>query len=480
MGWQGHEGATVVSLVGSVGQWTLGSFWLPLLAWTVVCGVVLLGLRQRRTLHPLIRYRLGQALLFALPAILLTASVAPIGRIPAGPQAAVSGPSAATSGPQAATSGPMVVSRSVQAADAMAAGAVSDFQGAAPGATGSPAGLYVAVGLGTFGALALAMWQVGLIVLRLLALRRLAGTAARVTDQPALSQLERLSALLGVRRPVALLEGPRDSVPMTFGFRQPFVVVPSGMLSRPDDLRMTLVHELIHVARADFAWGAAERFVCAAFAFHPLVRVLGRTIDRAREASCDLEVIETHEAEPHDYAQLLFSLGDRARPRLGVAAGLAPTTSHLKERIETMTDLLKTPASPRLRARSTFAAVALLGATTVLGACFSMERSEVRHQDDDAVVAAVYEAVELAAARDDLELRDAGMEAQLAYLAAEIVKQEVELTAYMQAFEDGEPGARAGYQRLTTRHRVLTEMYEEHVRAAELLKLEKVAAAATR
>ena len=466
----------MTSLLAPVGQWTLGSFWLPLLAWTAVSGVVLLVLRQRRTLHPLIRYRLGQALLFALPAILLTASVAPIGRIPAGPPAA--------------TSGPMLVSSPMQTSEVMDAGAVAEVQGAPSLTTGSTVAPYVAVGFGTLAALMLAIWQIGLVLLRLLALRHLTGTAARVTDPAALSQLERLSALLGVRRPVTLLEGPRDSVPITFGWRKPFVVVPSDMVSRPDDLRMTLLHELIHVARADFAWGVGERFVCAAFAFHPLAWVLGRTIDRAREASCDLDVVETHEADPHDYAQLLFSLGDRARPRFGMAAGLAPSTSHLKERIQTMTDSLGTPASPRLRARSVLAATVLLGATTLLGACFSMERSDVRHEDAEAVVAAVYDRVDQSAVRmydpaampspdERLELHLARMTAQTSYLASEIDALEVQMEAIAAAYERGE----ASYQdhrRLGTRYNVLTEMYEERIREYELLKLEQVASVATR
>lgn len=464
----------MTSVLASIGRATLGPLWLPMLAWTVMSGVALLVLRRRGGFHPLTRVRLSQALLFALPAVLLLAALAPIGQLPG--RGGVSDARWVTESPVPAPasvsevrSGPVAEVRSIPVAEVPA------------GPVGAPSSiLHVAVGLATLFGLLLAVGHLGLIVVRLIGLRRLTRTLSRVSQRAALRELGRISALLGVRRPIQLLEGPRDSVPITFGWRRPVVVVPAGIVQRPDDLRMTLVHEVVHIARADFAWAVGERVIGAVFALHPLVSVLGRRIDRDREASCDLAVVETHEANPHDYAQLLFSLGERARPRFGVAAGLAPSTSHLKERIETMTDLLKSPASPHVRARSTFAAVALLVSTTVLGACFSMERSEPRDGDDVAVAAAVYEAVESAAVRDDIGLRDAGMEAQLDYLAAEIVKQETELNAYMRALEGGEAGSLAGYQRLTTRHKVLTEMYEEHIRAAELLKLEKVAAAATR
>ena len=107
-------------------------------------------------------------------------------------------------------------------------------------------------------------------------LGRLRVTAPRVGDPAPNRLLRAIAGQFGVRRPVELLEGPPDSVPMTFGARKPVVVVPRSLLDSPGSLKIVLAHELIHIRRADYVWALLDCLTAALFAFHPLIRLLRR------------------------------------------------------------------------------------------------------------------------------------------------------------------------------------------------------------
>lgn len=415
-----------------IGQASLGTFWAPVAAWTVFAGGAWTVIRRRSGVHPFVRYRLGQALLFALPVALMVGWFTPVGRVagPALPVASVPGSVVFGSAGAEALSTPLPVSIDLVALTA---------------------------GAGTLAAMLAAAVGLALISFRLRALGRLARRAQPVTDGEAHRELGRLRALLGVGRPVALLEGSEDSVPITFGWRRPVIVVPSGLADRPDHLRMALVHELVHVARGDFAWAVGEGLTRAAFAFHPLTRVLERDIARHREASCDLDVLATHEAAPGAYARLLFALGTRGAPPYGMAAGLATPKSQLKERIQTMKSFETTVGSSRVR--TAMGAVALLAATALLGACFSFNESVVEGEAS-APEEVVHPEVQL---NPDHPLSQAlaSLETQLDYLETELDR--LQSGTYPDGIGRREQG----------RFRILSELYDERLRQYEIYRLER-------
>ena len=63
----------MVELLERIGAASLAPFWAPVLIWTGLAGVVVLSLTLARGLHPLMGYRLRQAVLLALPASILVA-----------------------------------------------------------------------------------------------------------------------------------------------------------------------------------------------------------------------------------------------------------------------------------------------------------------------------------------------------------------------------------------------------------------------
>ena len=331
--------------LGSASVW---AFWAPVLVWTGLAGVAAVVLARMRGLHPIAGYRLRQALLLALPVAVLAAPWVP-GLLPAGP---------ASAGPVPSVNG--------------AAMAPSVAGGLALAADGGP-GVDIAMallGAATVAIVLLAIWRLAILAADLRQLRRLRRVAVRVDDAAPRRRLRELAEQIGVRRPVELLEGPPDSAPMTFGALRPVVMIPRSVLNTPGSLDAVLVHELIHIRRADYSWALLDCLVSAAFAFHPLVWVLRRGIERCRETSCDAEVLARGFVRPKPYAELLAHTHTPTQfPMPAVAASLSAPSLKLKERLETMKNFAHTKLTSRERVGIVLGAGLVCVVVAVAGAC---------------------------------------------------------------------------------------------------------------
>ncbi len=89
-----------------------------------------------------------------------------------------------------------------------------------------------------------------------------------------------------------LLVSGRVEGPLTFGWRNPVVLLPVGLLELdPEAQRGILCHELLHVRRRDWLWALFEEAVRALLWFHPAVWMLLARIDLSREQVVDREVV---------------------------------------------------------------------------------------------------------------------------------------------------------------------------------------------
>ena len=97
--------------------------------------------------------------------------------------------------------------------------------------------------------------------------------------------------------------------PVTFGFRQPVVLLPEMLRSQSEDIqRVVLCHELFHVRRRDWVWVVAEEIVTAVLWFHPAVLWLISRVRLAREEVVDeLTVLATSERRAYMEALLVFA-----------------------------------------------------------------------------------------------------------------------------------------------------------------------------
>ena len=90
------------------------------------------------------------------------------------------------------------------------------------------------------------------LLLEYLSLWRLARNSQTLTDTQVNQFAASLSADLGLRRPVQLLEIPLRTVPMTWGLLRPKILLPEARADWPEErLRVVLLHELGHVKRID-------------------------------------------------------------------------------------------------------------------------------------------------------------------------------------------------------------------------------------
>ena len=344
--------------IGSASVWP---FWAPVLVWTGLAGVAALVLGWVRGLHPIAGYRLRQALLLALPVSVLAGPWVP-GLLPPAP--APVGPVLSVSGVEMAPSG------------------TGGIALAADGGPGVDIAL-VLLGAATVAIVLLAIGRLAILATDLRQLRRLRQVAARV-DDPALRQtLRELAEQLGVRRPVELLEGPPDSAPMTFGARRPVIMIPRALLRSPDSLDAVLVHELIHIRRVDYSWALLDCLVSAAFAFHPLVWLLRRGIERCRETSCDAEVLARGFVRPKPYAELLAHTHTPTQfPMPAVAASLSAPSLKLKERLETMKNFAHKRLTSRQRVGIVLGAGLVCAVVAIAGACATRAEEERRGEPD--------------------------------------------------------------------------------------------------
>jgi len=138
----------------------------------------------------------------------------------------------------------------------------------------------LAIGLGALVRLA---W-LGLGLSRLRSLRRDAVPAAL---SPMVSQ-----AFDDVGTRARLLVSTRVEGPLTFGWRDPVVLLPAGVLELvPEAQRGIVCHELLHVRRRDWLCALFEEAVRALLWFHPAVWVLLARIALSREQVVDREVV---------------------------------------------------------------------------------------------------------------------------------------------------------------------------------------------
>jgi TonB family protein len=151
---------------------------------------------------------------------------------------------------------------------------------------------------------------------------------------------EDLRRLLGIRRPVRVLESTVAPMPLTWGILRPVVVLPEGAREWPKArLTTVLLHELVHVERLDLLAQGVAQVACCLNWFHPLAWMAARRLRRERERACDDAVLLRGVAAP-DYAGHLMELvrGLAARHAPWTNAPAMAEASDLESRVRALLD----------------------------------------------------------------------------------------------------------------------------------------------
>jgi beta-lactamase regulating signal transducer with metallopeptidase domain len=204
--------------------------------------------------------------------------------------------------------------------------------------------------------------------------RRCARRATDVMDPEWGRLLAESARGIGVRSEVRLLRSREQSMPMTFGIRQPSILIPAIAETWTEDRRRAVIlHELAHIARRDCLTQTLAFVACALYWFHPAVWWVTRRLRIERELACDDRVIAAG-AQPREYAghllEIAYSFGDH---RVSAMAVSMARPQELESRMLAALDdgRNRTVPAPRVRAAVTLVAAALLlgiaGATPTVG-----------------------------------------------------------------------------------------------------------------
>ncbi|MCL2169386.1 MAG: M56 family metallopeptidase [Defluviitaleaceae bacterium] len=112
-----------------------------------------------------------------------------------------------------------------------------------------------------------------------------------VTDQQTLAQLEEIKTHLGITRQISLYACPFGG-PMAIGIFKPKIFLPEIDMGQ-NELRLILLHELIHLKRHDLLYKYLVMAMNALHWFNPVAHLSARAIDVLCEASCDAQVLES-------------------------------------------------------------------------------------------------------------------------------------------------------------------------------------------
>jgi TonB family protein len=156
-------------------------------------------------------------------------------------------------------------------------------------------------------------------------------TAVRIGPLP--GALREAQALVGVEPTFYFSQ--RVSVPVTFGWLDPAVVLPAPFERMDESYQRAIAcHELLRVARRDWLLNLLEELVLTLFWFHPAVWWVMRSIRLAREQVVDSEVVAlTGARKPYLHALLEIAAAPRAMP---VPAPLFLVESQLARRVASL------------------------------------------------------------------------------------------------------------------------------------------------
>ena len=120
---------------------------------------------------------------------------------------------------------------------------------------------------------------------------------------------------LDIRRRVVLAHSSEITIPMTLGWLQPAVLVPTKGLAWSAERRLIVLrHELAHIKRADFASELLGQLACAFHWFNPLAWLAVRRLRVEREHACDDLVLRLG-TRASEYATHLVEIARSAGPR---------------------------------------------------------------------------------------------------------------------------------------------------------------------
>jgi beta-lactamase regulating signal transducer with metallopeptidase domain len=227
-----------------------------------------------------------------------------------------------------------------------------------------------------------AVWAIGavLLCLRLIAgmfaLRRVSRAAVPLTGEPWSSLLSRLTSGRHVQRRLRVLASASVDIPLTWGWRDPVVVLPADALAwTHEQCDMALRHEIVHVTRRDFLTNLVAETACIIYWFHPLCWRIKRALRHEQERACD-DAVLAGGVNPSTYASLLVEWSDGVSGRQSLTMGMAGAAD-LESRVRSI--ISQAPRRPPRSMTLCIIATIAVGVSGSLGAVVLAPPEPARH-----------------------------------------------------------------------------------------------------
>jgi len=121
--------------------------------------------------------------------------------------------------------------------------------------------------------------------------------------------VKRISEMLNIKHPVKIYVSELVKSPLTVGFLKPLILVPLASINNLTayQLEAVILHELAHIKRADYIINIIQSIIEISLFFNPFIQLLGKTVKRERENSCDDWVLQ-FQYDPSTYAEALLRI----------------------------------------------------------------------------------------------------------------------------------------------------------------------------
>lgn len=190
-------------------------------------------------------------------------------------------------------------------------------------------------------------------------------------------RLLELSAQMGLRQKVDLLEAALIQVPSAVGFFKPAILLPLGLLAQlpPEQVEAILLHELAHIRRKDYLVNFLQCLLEILFFFNPALWWISARIREEREHCCDDMAV----AALQNKTQYINALVAFQEYHLGATAPALAFSGRKMHLLERVTHLLHPPHTKTLSMMEKISLIASIAAIALLS-CFPFGHTNAQNK----------------------------------------------------------------------------------------------------
>lgn len=229
---------------------------------------------------------------------------------------------------------------------------------------------FSAAGKMLLGGTCMAVFILGWAILRWVHISRMIRATSLPPDDVA-QLLADAQSRIGLHRRVAVRVTLQSISPAVCGLFRPVILLPQSLIEKlsGEQLRAVLLHELVHLKRADVWVNCAQTLLQIIYWWHPLLWLANARIRRVREEAVDDAVMFALKDDAELYAPTLLEVAKLAfrRPLASLGlVGILESKNALRQRIERLVNL-PTPRQAGLSIASALAIVAFSAMAVPMG-----------------------------------------------------------------------------------------------------------------